>query len=84
MKAPHREALVGLVTLDSLYEIPRRGSARMQFLINARPWWICRTPDLAFPPVNTSRLTSGLPEVETGGAGRVSMREIDDQPAAPR
>jgi hypothetical protein len=42
----------------------------MQFLINARfnPTLV----DLShsrprFPPVNTSRLTSGLPEVETGG-----------------
>jgi hypothetical protein len=58
----------------------------MQFLINARfnPTLV----DLShsrprFPPVNTSRLTSGPPEVETAGLGGVSMREIDDQPAAP-
>ena len=45
----------------------------MQFLINARfnPTLVDLSHSrLRFPPVNTSRLTSGLPEVETGRAGR--------------
>ena len=60
----------------------------MQFLINAR--FNPTLMDLShsgprFPRVNTSRLASGLPEVETGeGWAGVSVREIDDQPAAPR